>query len=147
MITEESILKTAESFLESHQFLVSVKVHAGNKIEIDLDGDEGVSIQECVSLSRHIESVFDREEEDYALVVSSPGLDKPLRHLRQYSKNVGRNLKVTLEDDETIEGKLTQADENGITLVFKPKGKKMPEEEKIIAYSDIVKAFISISFK
>ena len=93
MINAKKIQILAEEFLEgTSAFLVDVKVASGNVIKIALENDDSTSITDCVELSRHIEGSFDREEEDFSLDVGSPGLDQPLKVLRQYLKIIGKQI-------------------------------------------------------
>lgn len=126
------------------------------KITILVDSDEGITIQECTSISRRLAKQLEELEvfsEAYTLEVSSPGLDQPLVLLRQYLKNLGRNLKVTLKTGEVISGTLTEANEETVKLQLPlPKKKtKIPVDEasllKEISRNDISKAVIEISFK
>jgi ribosome maturation factor RimP len=128
------------------------------KVLILLDKDEGITIEECASVSRRLAAVLEAEETiegSYNLEVSSPGLDQPLKIPRQYKKNVGRDLKVTLTDGETITGKLTAAEEDYIVLLPPaPKKKKKLTEGEVevdpsvrIELSTINKAIIQVSFK
>lgn len=134
-------------------FLVDLSVSSDNKIEVLVDGDEGISIDEIIRISRHIEHNLDRETEDFSLNVSSPGVGNPLLMPRQYKKNIGRTLKLTkLSGDET-EGKLTMADDEEIVLnrtVREPKpvgkGKHTVEKEERINYNEIKKAIVKITF-
>lgn len=135
-------------------FLVDWKISTDNSIEILVDGDEGVSIEEIVRISRHVEHNLDREEADFSLNVSSAGVGNPLILPRQYSKNIGRTLKVSLlETGGDLEGELVGADESGILLKWlarepKPigKGKHTVEKEERIEYKDIKKAIVKIIF-
>jgi ribosome maturation factor RimP len=87
-------------------FLVEVMVRPVNKIVIYLDSMQGVTLDECMQVSRFLESRLDRNEEDFELEVSSPGLDKPLKLPVQFEKNVGRMLDVVKSDGMKITGKL-----------------------------------------
>lgn len=87
-------------------FLVEVIVRPVNKIVVYLDSVQGVTLDECMQVSRFLESRFDRNEEDFELEVSSPGLDKPLKLPVQFEKNVGRMLDVVKSDGMKITGKL-----------------------------------------
>ena len=118
-----------------------------------LDGDNGVSLQDCLDASRAIEFNMDREEHDFSLQVMSAGLSEPLSTPRQFSKNIGREIEVMLEDSSKIEGELSKVDDEKITLVLryrKPKdigkGKVDVEEEKEISYPEIKKALVVIKF-
>ena len=93
MIDKKTIKQLADDFLEGTSgFVVEVKVASGNVIKIALENDGRTSIEDCMALSRHIEGSFDREEEDFALDVGSPGLDQPLKVLRQYKKIIGKQI-------------------------------------------------------
>jgi ribosome maturation factor RimP len=113
-------------------FLVEVRILPVNNIQVFVDGDEGVTIDRCVALNR---SVYKQLEEgalfsgaDFSLEVSSPGLDEPLKLLRQYQKNIARNVEVVLKDGVKKEGKLESADDQGIVI-----------EEKIGRKKEVVK--------
>lgn len=142
-------------FLETRKdlFLIDLKISAGDYITVILDGDNGVSLQDCLDASRAIEFNMDREEHDFSLQVMSAGLSEPLASLRQFAKNIGREIEVLLNNSEKIEGELAKADEEKITLILryrKPKeigkGKVDVEEEKEIPYSEIKKALVTIKF-
>lgn len=142
-------------FLETRKdlFLIDLKISAGDDITVTLDGDNGVSLQDCLDASRAIEFNMDREEHDFSLQVMSAGLSEPLVTQRQFAKNMGREIDVLLNDSSKIEGELAKVDEEKITLVLryrKPKdigkGKVDVEEEKEIPYSEIKKALVVIKF-
>lgn len=142
-------------FLETRKdlFLIDLKFSAGDDITVILDGDNGVSVQDCLDASRAIEFNMDREEHDFSLQVMSAGLGEPLEIPRQFQKNIGREIEVLLNDSTKIEGELAKVDEEKITLVLryrKPKdigkGKVDVEEEKEIPYSEIKKALVVIKF-
>ncbi|WP_316822071.1 ribosome assembly cofactor RimP [Pedobacter gandavensis] len=133
-------------------FLVEVKMLPNNKLIIHVDGDEGISIQDCAAISRHVG--FHLEEENtidkaYNLEVSSPGVGEPLKLTRQYVKNIGRELSVKLTGGEIKEGKLLSVEENGITIEakVKEKGKKATLEVTSIDFSSITETKVLISFK
>jgi ribosome maturation factor RimP len=133
-------------------FLVEVKMHSNGKLIILMDGDQGLSIKDCAAISRHVG--FHLEEENlisqaYNLEVSSPGVDTPLRLLRQYVKNKGRAISLKLKDGNKTEGKLLKAEAESITLLEtkKEKGKKAQQIERIIAFEEIMESKVLISFK
>ena len=144
---------------EDNIFLVDIIIKpskVSQKITILLDSDEGITIQECTSISRRLAKQLEELEvfsEAYTLEVSSPGLDQPLILLRQYRKNLGRNLKVTLKSGEIFSGVLTEADEDTVTLQLpEPKKKSKVAIDKLslvknISRIDISKAVVEISFK
>lgn len=142
-------------FLETRKdlFLIDLKFSASDDIAVILDGDNGVSVQDCLDASRAIEFNMDREEHDFSLQVMSAGLSEPLSIPRQYQKNIGREIEVLLNDSSEIEGELAKVDEEKITLILryrKPKdigkGKVDVVEEKEISYAEIKKALVVIKF-
>ena len=151
---EEKVMTLLREVLEENPnlFLIDFKVSPDQKIQVIIDGDQGVSVQDCMTVSRHIEHNLDREETDFALEVSSAGATTPLQHQRQFQKNVGRKLQVKAQA-EKLEGTLESADDNGITLSWKArepkpvgKGKVTVEKKQTIAYHDIEEAKVKIVF-
>ena len=133
-------------------FLVNLTIGADNGIKVVLDGDEGVSLQDCVDVSRVIEHNLDREEEDFSLEVTSAGATSPLTLPRQYNKNIGRKLQVRTTSGE-LEGTLVEASENSIILEWKArepkpvgKGKVTVQKKQEIAFSDIQQAKVKLKF-
>lgn len=133
-------------------FLVDVKMLPNNKLIIHVDGDQGISIQDCVAISRHVG--FHLEEENaietaYNLEVSSPGVGEPLRLTRQFAKNIGRELALKLANGDKKEGKLVAANETSITIEeqVKEKGKKVQLVSSQFALNDITETKVLISFK
>jgi ribosome maturation factor RimP len=153
MITAEQVTRALEETISgTDMFVVQVKVHPGNRIEVDLDADEGLTIERCREVHKKVEALFDRETEDYSLTIGSPGLDEPLRVVRQYRKNTGRTLAVTTHDGQKREGVLKQADDQGITLEVKVKTKgkpasKWPLLEEQLPFEAVKEAKIVIQFK
>lgn len=134
-------------------FLIDVKMHANGKLIISVDGDKGVDIQDCAAISRHVGYHLEEEnaiDHAYQLEVSSPGIDAPLNLLRQYQKNIGRNVVVKQIDGSRREGKLLNTSDGGITIEekIKPeKGKKILSAENFISFSQIAETKVLISFK
>lgn len=133
-------------------FLVDVKMLPNNKLIIHVDGDEGISIQDCVAISRHVG--FHLEEENaiahaYNLEVSSPGVGEPLKLNRQYTKNIGRTIGLKLTDGNKKEGVLLEVTEENLVIneQVKEKGKKAVQAQSNVAFNDITEAKILISFK
>ena len=142
-------------FLETRKdlYLVDLKISAGDDITVILDGDEGLSLQDCLDASRAIEYNLDREEHDFSLQVMSPGLSEPLKLPRQFKKNMGREIEVLLNSDEKIQGEVVAVDDEKVTLVLRyrrpkliGKGKEDVVENKEIPYADIKKALVVIKF-
>jgi ribosome maturation factor RimP len=136
-------------------FLVGVTVSDSAvkpKVTIMADGDQGISIDQCASISRRLAKRIEEqqgEEFSYVLEVTSPGIDYPLTTPRQFQRNVGRKLKLKMADGEEKIGILNEVTENGILLTEESKGKnkKLATEATSIPLADIVKANIVISFK
>ena len=144
-----------DDFLKEREdlFLIDLKISAGDDVTVILDGDNGVSLQDCLDASRAIEFNMDREEHDFSLQVMSAGLSEPLSTPRQYKKNLGRTLDILMNDSSKIEGELSKVDGDKITLTLKyrkpkevGKGKVDVVEEKEIPYSEIKKALVAIKF-
>ncbi len=158
MIKKDHILALAQERideLDKDIFVVELIISANNNIQLEIDSAVGfVTIDDCVRVSRNIEHNLDREVQDFELSVSSAGIDKPLRHVRQYPKNIGRSLKIKTKSGEKLEGELTQVSENAISIRFeetlKLEGKK--KKEKIsktvdLSFDEIQEAKVVISFK
>ncbi|MFY8069683.1 MAG: ribosome assembly cofactor RimP [Flavobacterium sp.] len=134
-------------------FLVDLSINEANKISINLDGDQGVNLQDCIDISRSIENSLDREEQDFSLEVASAGVSSPLKFVRQYKKNIGRTLKVKINTSEEIEAKLVTADEEKISLEWQArepkkigKGKETVQKKVDILYENIKEAIVIVSF-
>ncbi|MAZ27369.1 MAG: ribosome assembly cofactor RimP [Cytophagaceae bacterium] len=134
-------------------FLISLDIKGNNEITVVIDGDEGVTVSDCVAVSRGIEHNLDREEEDFSLEVMSAGATAPLINQRQYNKNLGRNLEVRTKDGEKLEGDLVEINAGDIKLAWKTrepkpvgKGKHTVEKEAVIPYENIEEAKVKIKF-
>ncbi|KRT17326.1 hypothetical protein ASU31_06555 [Pedobacter ginsenosidimutans] len=133
-------------------FLVEVKMLPNNKLIIHVDGDEGISIQDCVAISRHVGFHLEEEnaiEQAYNLEVSSPGVGEPLKLIRQYSKNIGRTVSIKLKEGLKKEGKLLAVTENNLLIEesVKEKGKKAVAIQTAVPFNDILETSVLISFK
>ena len=152
----QAIEELAEKHLpdESH-FVVEVKIEekAGTiKLSILIDADQGVTIRACSKVSRAVSEELEAKEligDAYVIEVSSPGLDFPLSSKRQYEKNIGRELKMTLASGTDVVGKLVEIDSEKVTLLVKKKekGKKATEEEVVFPFAEIKKSIVQVSFK
>ncbi len=127
-------------------FIGEIKIKPGNIIYVFLDGDHGVTIEQCVNVSRHIEHNLDRTKEDFELHVSSYGIGQPLKFLRQYKNAIGKKLSIITEDDMKYSGKLLNVDEKTIVLE-KPVSKKKESEATIeIPFQAVKTAKIEVVF-
>ena len=141
-----------EEKLSDTMFIVDISVGLGIAISVLIDSDEGLSIDKCIEMSRHIEHQFDRETEDFSLEVSSPGLTQPFKVLRQYLKNLGKEIEIVTGKGEKIVGILKSADEKGFisetASTIKVDGKKTVELKTVeFSYQDIKSVKLVITFK
>jgi ribosome maturation factor RimP len=154
MQAEKRVIELIEEKISDRPelFLVEVKMFPNNKLIIHVDGDEGISIQDCAAISRHVGFHLEEEntiEKAYNLEVSSPGVGEPLKLKRQYQKNIGRDLSVKLAGGEILEGKLLEMNDTAITIEakVKEKGKKAQLVETSIDFDKIIETKVLISFK
>ncbi|MFD2552085.1 ribosome assembly cofactor RimP [Bizionia sediminis] len=133
-------------------FLIEFSMNPENAISVIIDGDNGVTVDDCVFISRAIEHNIDRDEHDFSLEVASAGATAPLVHVRQYIKNVGRDLELQTTE-QALAGTLIEATNTHLTLQWKArepkpvgKGKVTVEKKAEIAYQDIVEAKVMIKF-
>jgi ribosome maturation factor RimP len=147
------IRRIAEENLTPSQFLIDVKVSAKQgpkKVLIIVDGDNGITIDECGELSRMVSKTLDDNtmiNDNYLLEVSSPGLEQPITLRRQYLRHIGRSLKIKT-GEEQVEGKLISVNEAAIVLAVQSgSGKKIETTNKEILLTTIEKAFVQVSFK
>lgn len=150
------IKKTAETLLSGRLFFVldvTVSSTKVGRIRVVMDGDKGVTIDDCAEVSRELNQLIDGLGllEDYNLEVTTPGVDQPLRNFRQYPKHIGRQLKVELNDGRTITGRLKDASIKAIVIeeeAKKVKGKpESPAQILEISMENIKKTFVIVSFK
>lgn len=131
-------------------FVISIKVKPTNNIKIFLDADDGFPISKSTSVNKKLRRLIDEEgmfpEGDYSLEVSSPGVDEPLLFVRQYQKNVGRNIEITPIEGETVIGKLTSADDEKVVLEVLASPKKKETSTVEIPFNSIKQAVVQISF-
>lgn len=151
----EKVEQLLENALEKNKslFLIDLNISDDNQIRVILDGDTGVTVEDCIAVSREIEHNLDREEYDFSLEVMSAGLSEPLSIPRQYKKNIGRNLKIKTKNGEKFEGEVIAANDDSCTLTWtareaKPvgKGKVTVEKEAVLPYKDIMEAKVMITF-
>lgn len=133
-------------------FLIDLTITDAFKIIVTLDGDNGVTLQDCIDISRAIEHNLDREEQDFSLEVASGGVSAPLKLVRQYKKNIGRTLQVKTAA-EIITAELVDVNDDFITLTWTArepkkigKGKETVEKKQEIPYADIKEAIVTITF-
>ena len=133
--------------LSEHLFMVSLQIF-GSKIELVVDGNQGITIDQCKQIGKKINRWFDEQQEtEYLLTVSSPGLDKPFSLWRQFKKNEGRKVNLKLNDNpEFMVGRLTQVNETDLVFTSEPKKKKDAVKEFIYTAEQIQEAKIILEF-
>jgi ribosome maturation factor RimP len=147
----QQVTEKLEALIEgSALFLVDLKIKPTNNIKIFLDGDNGVTIDAVSKINRSLYKQLEESEMfpdgDFSLEVSSAGIDEPLKFLRQYKKNVGRKVEVTLlEEGKVVEGVLKEAGEDEITIE-ETVGKKKEKKDTVIPFNSIKKTVVQISF-
>ncbi len=155
MIEKKSVCQIVEEWLQGKDyFLVEVTVTPDSRIVVEIDHAEGVWIEDCVELSRFIESKLNREEEDYELEVGSAGIGQPFKVLQQYINHIGNDVEVLTKKGVKLTGTLRSADENqfvvGVQKKVKEEGSKRPklvEEDETFGYDDVKYTKYLITFK
>lgn len=145
MISKDKVREIVEEWLvDKEYFLVDVSVSADNCISVEIDHAEGVWIEDCVLLSRHIEANLDRDVEDYELEVGSAGIGQPFKVLRQYINHIGKEVEVLAKDGKKYRGIMARADETEFAVTVqvkeKPEGAKRPvlvDKEYAWRYEDV----------
>ena len=157
MIQKDTVLALINEKLEENPefYLVDLKISNSSKIYIEIDHKtEPISINDCIAFSRQVEHNLDREEEDFELEVTSPGLSVPFKVTQQYIKNLGKEVKVMLASSKTIEGVLEEVTENGIVLTNETKERVEGKKKKIkvnnefkLSFEEIKETKIIVKFK
>jgi len=158
MINKEKVIALVEermNELNNGLYIVELTISSANSIHVEIDKIVGgVTVTDCVSVSRNVEHNLDRDEEDFELHVSSAGLDKPLRHINQYIKNIGRRVEIVRKDGDKLEGEIIKITDD--TMIIKDqvskqlenkKKKVLVEEVTEVHFSDVKESKIVISFK
>ena len=155
MIEKDKVLTLVENWLDGREdFLVDLSISADNKITVEIDNKEGVWIDDCVALSRHIEEHLNREDEDFELEVGSAGIGQPFKILRQYKNNIGNDVEVLTKEGKKLCGTLKDANDNEFTVAVltkvKEEGAKRPKlvkQNQHFNYDDIKYTKYLIAFK
>lgn len=136
MIDKQEIQGIVKEFIKGTElFIVAVKVSSSNRITVLADKNEGITIDECAAIHRHIEMNIDRDKEDYELQVSSPGLDMPFAVLEQYCKNEGKKVEVIDIDGTKYSGKLKNVTDGGFELEVELTGRGKAKEITDISFN------------
>ncbi len=153
MVDKNRVIQLIEEKLSDRMFIVDVSVSASNVIYVYVDSYDGITIDTCIEISRHIEHNLDRDEEDFGLQVSSPGLMESFKVKEQYLKYTGKEVEVVTVSDDKFQGILKEAGEQSIVLETssfeKPEGQKKKQlitKEYNFKYEEIKSAKAVISF-
>lgn len=155
MISKETVKTLVEAWLDGKDyFLTDLTISADNRIVVEIDHEEGVWIEDCVALSRHIESQLDRDAEDFELEVGSAGIGQPFKVHRQYLIHIGDDVEVLTTDSRKLIGTLADVADDGITVVtlekVKHEGEKRPRLEEVehpLTFQEIKWTKLYIDFK
>jgi ribosome maturation factor RimP len=147
----QTVEKLIEPLLFDDIFLVSIKIKPTNNFKIYLDADSGLGIEKCIKINRALYKIMEEmglyPDGDFSLEVSSPGIDEPLKLLRQYKKNISRSVEVTTNDEEKREGILKEVTDDTITIEHtEGKGKKAVTANTSINFTDIKQTRVLIKF-
>lgn len=155
IMTQDTQIQVVEKLigplLTEDIFLVYIKIKPTNNFKIYIDADSGLGIENCIKINRALYKIMEEmgmyPDGDFSLEVSSPGLDEPLKLLRQYKKNVGRNVEVVKIDESKTEGKLTEVTEEKISVEYiEGKGKKVVLKTEEIDFANIKQTKVQIKF-
>ena len=155
MIDKKKVTEIVDKWLEGkNYFLTDLTIDENDHIVVEIDDKEGVWIDDCVELSKFIESHLNRDEEDYELEVGSAGIGQPFKVLRQYYNHVGDEVEVLTRDKKKIKGILKDVDEAGIVLTVQKKIKaegakraKLETMDENYAFADVASVCYVIDFK
>jgi len=138
MIAESLVNEIIEKYLvDTDYYLVEAKVTHDNRITVEIDSFDGVSIDFCIKLNKHIEAQFDREVEDFELEVSSAGLSEPFKVLKQYEKNIGNEVEVLTKAGKKLCGTLITVGETAFTIQLEKMEKLEGAKRKTLVVEDI----------
>jgi len=145
---DQKVLHSAieEALANNEAYFVDLIIEDGNKISLFVDVDNGINVQQLKMINRQVEAAFDRDVEDFDLTVSSPGLERPFKVRRQFANNVGRWVKVKLNQGDKVIGQLINVSDENITISIPSEKKKEPDTEKTFAFDEINETKIEIRF-
>lgn len=136
---------------ETGYFKVGFKIKPTNNFKVYIDGDHGITIDQCIKFNRALYKMIEEKalypDGDFSLEVSSPGIDEPLKNIRQYKKNIGRLVEVTLNDESKKLGTLKEVNDDAIVIEEKSgKGRKVVTQELQLPFHDIKTTIVQIQF-
>lgn len=147
MVTKETVLQWINEKLTDSQLVIIELIVSKGKIQVFLEHPEHVSVSQCALVSKALAKKLEESNEDYEIEVSSPGIDKPFKHMVQYKKYVGKDVDVTLADGNLISGRLLGVNEENILVNKLTKLKNKKEETDIsIPFSQIKETKLNLKF-
>lgn len=155
MIDRQKVVELANEWLaDKEYFLVDVIITKDDKITVEIDHAEGVWIEDCAELSRHIESGLSRDSEDYELEVGSAGLGQPFKVVQQYKNHIGLEVEVFGKDGKKYKGILKEVGDEDFVLSMtkkeKVEGVKRPQLVEVdlkFTYDEVKYTKYIIKFK
>ena len=145
MITADKIKSLVITYSNgSDLYPVEVKVSGDNKITVYIDNGTKISIADCAQVSKFIEEHLNRDEADFELTVSSPGVDEPFKHVAQYKKRIGCQVAVVTKEGKKIIGKLLEVFEDGIVVALKSKEKVDQKKSRQVVIEQMRLGFAEI---
>ena len=155
---KEKIEELVQQIIDDENIFIVDILFSGSenikKIALLLDSDTNLSIDDCAKISRKLGAeieALDLIEGAFNLEVSSPGLDKPLKLIRQYKKNISRILAVTKNDGTIVEGILDSANNDTIILQTEVPDKANKKKKNLVTveipFAEIKKSNVIVSFK
>ncbi len=147
----QDVEKLLLPLLQDDIFLVEIRIKPINNIKIYLDADSGLGIEKCIRINRALYKIMDETgmypNGDFSLEVSSPGVEEPLKLLRQYFKNIGRTVELMTKDNIKTEGKLAAVNEDAVTIEFtEGKGKKAVSKSTTVIFDNIRQTRVLVKF-
>lgn len=153
MITRDTVQRTVERHLEgTTHFLVAVDVRPGNKVVVEVDNDQAITIEQLAQLNRAVRDDLGAEADELEFQFSSPGVGRPFKVLRQYQKHVGRIVDLDLVDGGSLRGLLDGVDTQAVTLriqhpsTVKGRLPKLDEGSTVVPFDRIKATKATISF-
>ena len=155
MIDKQQVIDLTKEWLaDKEYFLVDVIISKDDKITVEIDHAEGVWIEDCVELSRHIGTGLGEDGDDYELEVGSAGLGQPFKVTQQYVNHIGLEVEVLTKDGKKLKGILKAANEQEFVLTISKKEKKegckrpqLVEEDLHFPYNSVKYTKYVINFK
>ena len=147
MIDRQQVIDLTNEWLaDKEYFLVDVVISKDDKITVEIDHAEGVWIEDCADLSRHIEQGLSRETDDYELEVGSAGLGQPFKGLQPYINHIGLEVEVLTKEGKKLKGILKTADEQGFTITISKKEKVEGSKRPQLVEEDLHYTFESVKY-